>query len=54
MHNNQRGVHTTQHNCKVKTTIEVDSDKYNDDEAYSKSIDQTLNRLFSVDLNPTR
>tara|TARA_Y100000815_G_scaffold274918_1_gene310622 strand:+ start:3017 stop:3181 length:165 start_codon:yes stop_codon:yes gene_type:complete len=53
MFNNQRGLRTTAQNCKVKTTIEVDSDKYNDDDAYSKSIDSTLNKLFSKDINPT-
>lgn len=53
MYNNQRGVKTTEHNCKVKTTIEVDSDKYNADEAYSKAINSTLNNLFARDINPT-
>lgn len=53
MFNNQRGVRTSQQNCKVKTTIEVDSDKYNEDDAYGQSIDETLNNLFKFSINPT-
>lgn len=53
MYNSQRGVHTTEQNCKAKTTLEVDSEKYNEDPAYSESIDKTLNNLFRVDINPT-
>ncbi|WP_299116859.1 hypothetical protein [uncultured Winogradskyella sp.] len=53
MYNEQRGLKTTEHNCKVKTTINIDSEQYDKDEAYSKSIDQVLNKLFTKDINPT-
>lgn len=50
----QRGITTTENNCKVKTTIEVNSEQYEKDKAYSESIDKTLNKLFSNDVNPTK
>lgn len=35
-------------NCKVKRTIEVDSDAYNENEEYSKAIDNQLLSLFKA------
>ena len=54
MYNNQRGVTTKEQNCKVKTVVEVNSEKYEADKAYSQSIDNTLNKLFSKDINTSR
>ena len=51
MYNNQRGVKTTKHNCKVKTRIEVQSDAYDKDENYSREIDNQLIKLFK-DIKP--
>ncbi len=53
MNNEQRGVKTTEKHCRVKHVIEVDSEQYDKDEAYSKSIDETLNKLFTKDINPS-
>lgn len=50
---NFQGVKTSEQFCKVKYNIEVESEKYDADEAYSKSIDKTLNTLFTRDINPT-
>lgn len=52
MYNNQRGVKTTKQNCKVKTVIHVESEQYEKDKAYSESIDFTLKKLFTKDINP--
>ena len=47
MYNNQRGLKITQSNCKVGSIeINVDSEKYNDDYNYSKSINNTLLNVF--------
>ncbi len=47
MYNDQRGLKITQSNCKVGSTkINVDSEKYNDDYNYSKSINNTLLNVF--------
>lgn len=35
----------TLHNCKSKTVIEVNSDRYNNDEAYQNRIDNMLNNV---------
>lgn len=37
----------TLHNCKSKTVIEVNSERYNKDEAYQKKIDNQLNKMKS-------
>ena len=49
MYNEQRGLKITQSNCKVGSTkINVDSEKYNDDKNYSKSINNTLLSVFKA------
>ena len=49
MYNEQRGLNITQSNCKVGSTkINVDSEKYNDDKNYSKSINNTLLSVFKA------
>lgn len=53
MYNTQRQVKTTEKRLEGKHTIEIDSEKYNADEAYSKSVTEDLKQLFKNDLNPT-
>ena len=33
-------------NCKPKTVIEVNSDRYNQDKAYQQSIDETFKKVI--------
>jgi len=46
----QRGINISRNN----NEIVVDSEKYSSDKAYSDSIDNKLNKLFSNDINPTK
>lgn len=42
--------------CRVRQkgkSLEVDSEKYNEDLAYQNHINDTLNSLFKVSINPT-
>lgn len=46
MNNNLRGDKTSEQKCKAKTIIKVDSKAYNQDENYSKKIDNILNKII--------